>query len=220
MARHPRPHFPSLWAGIALGTALGLFVAIPISGHNAAVQTTVNPQELRPITLLALEREPRTAVSGSSYIQDHPEDPRTIRPTATPSPTPEPTPKPTPKPKPKPKATAAPVFRVSTSYRPNRTFPANVVEARRYAKSRIGTRQFACLDILWDKESGWRTKALNKSSGAYGIPQALPGTKMAKAGDDWRTNPVTQVRWGLGYISGRYGSACNALQHFYNTGWY
>jgi hypothetical protein len=92
--------------------------------------------------------------------------------------------------------------------------------AREYALSRIGQKQFDCLDILFTRESHWRVTALNKSSGAYGIPQALPGNKMAKAGDDWKTNPVTQVKWGLMYISGRYDTACNALQHFYSYGWY
>jgi hypothetical protein len=94
------------------------------------------------------------------------------------------------------------------------------MEAREYALSRIGATQFACLDILFDRESRWRDNAMNKRSGAYGIPQALPGDKMAHAGADWKTNPVTQVRWGLGYISGRYGSACAALQHSYSVGWY
>lgn len=99
--------------------------------------------------------------------------------------------------------------------------PTNdLAAARKYALSRIGKRQFNCLDILFMRESRWRVNALNKSSGAYGIPQALPGNKMAKAGDDWETNPVTQVKWGLMYISGRYDTACNALQHFYDYGWY
>lgn len=61
---------------------------------------------------------------------------------------------------------------------------------------------------------------MNKSSGAYGIPQALPGSKMAWAGADWRMNPVTQVKWGLHYISGRYGTACSAWRHFQEKGWY
>ena len=60
--------------------------------------------------------------------------------------------------------------------------------------------QFSCLDSLWTSESGWRVNADNPSSSAYGIPQALPGSKMASAGADWATNPVTQIRWGLGYI--------------------
>ncbi|MBG0561657.1 lytic transglycosylase domain-containing protein [Actinoplanes aureus] len=80
--------------------------------------------------------------------------------------------------------------------------------------------QFPCLDKLWKKESGWNYKATNRSSGAYGIPQALPGSKMASAGDDWKTNPATQIEWGLGYIKGRYGSPCGAWEHSQNVGWY
>jgi len=80
--------------------------------------------------------------------------------------------------------------------------------------------QWACLDNLWRRESGWRTTAGNKSSGAYGIPQALPGSKMAKYGDDWRTNPATQIEWGLAYVKGRYGTPCGAWQHFLDKNWY
>lgn len=80
--------------------------------------------------------------------------------------------------------------------------------------------QFSCLVKLWERESNWRWNATNKSSGAYGIPQSLPATKMAKAGADWRTNPETQVRWGIGYIDGRYGSPCAALVHSDEHNWY
>lgn len=80
--------------------------------------------------------------------------------------------------------------------------------------------QYACLVALWKKESGWRVNAYNKSSGAYGIPQALPGNKMATAGSDWATNPATQIKWGIKYIKGRYGTPCGAWSHSQNTGWY
>ncbi|WP_194410839.1 lytic transglycosylase domain-containing protein [Microbacterium cremeum] len=83
-----------------------------------------------------------------------------------------------------------------------------------------GDDQFACLVSLWSKESGWRYDAYNSSSGAYGIPQALPGSKMSTAGADWQTNPATQIAWGLGYISGRYGTPCGAWGHSQSTGWY
>ena len=76
-----------------------------------------------------------------------------------------------------------------------------------------GDDQFGCLVSLWNKESGWNYQAYNRSSGAYGIPQALPGSKMGSAGADWQTNPATQIAWGLGYISGRYGSPCGAWAH-------
>jgi hypothetical protein len=80
--------------------------------------------------------------------------------------------------------------------------------------------QFGCLDALWTKESGWNVYADNPTSSAYGIPQALPGSKMATAGSDWATNPATQVRWGLGYIAARYGSPCAAWVHSQANNWY
>lgn len=80
--------------------------------------------------------------------------------------------------------------------------------------------EFDCLVALWNKESRWNVFAHNKSSGAYGIPQALPGEKMASAGADWATNPDTQIRWGLGYITGRYGSPCAAWAKSQAVGWY
>ena len=83
-----------------------------------------------------------------------------------------------------------------------------------------GDDQFSCLDRLWERESNWNTYAQNPSSGAYGIPQSLPGSKMASAGSDWQSNPATQIRWGLGYISGRYGTPCGALGHSNSHGWY
>ena len=80
--------------------------------------------------------------------------------------------------------------------------------------------QFACLDALWSAESGWRVNASNASSGAYGIPQALPGSKMATVGADWQTNPATQITWGLNYIQGRYGTPCDAWAFFQTKHWY
>ncbi|WP_230687157.1 aggregation-promoting factor C-terminal-like domain-containing protein [Catellatospora vulcania] len=80
--------------------------------------------------------------------------------------------------------------------------------------------QMACLNKLWTRESGWNHKAENKSSGAYGIPQSLPGTKMATFGADWRTNPATQIKWGLDYIKKRYSTPCKAWQHSEDAGWY
>lgn len=83
-----------------------------------------------------------------------------------------------------------------------------------------GQADFDCLVALWHKESGWRVNAYNASSGAYGIPQSLPGNKMASAGADWETNAATQISWGLGYISGRYGTPCGAWGHSQSVGWY
>jgi hypothetical protein len=81
--------------------------------------------------------------------------------------------------------------------------------------------QFGCLVSLWNVESGWNVYASNPSSGAYGIPQALPGSKMSSAGPDWATDAATQIRWGLGdYIKPIYGSPCNAWAHEQADGWY
>jgi hypothetical protein len=80
--------------------------------------------------------------------------------------------------------------------------------------------QFSCLQPLWAHESGWNPYVQNPSSGAYGIPQALPGSKMASAGGDWQSNPATQIRWGMSYIQGNYGSPCGAWAHEQADGWY
>ncbi|WP_375372616.1 aggregation-promoting factor C-terminal-like domain-containing protein [Clavibacter capsici] len=87
------------------------------------------------------------------------------------------------------------------------------------ASQGMGDDQYACLDYLWTKESGWRVNAYNPS-GAYGIPQALPGSKMASVGADWQTNPATQITWGLQYIDSRYGSPCGAKAHSVLKNWY
>jgi hypothetical protein len=80
--------------------------------------------------------------------------------------------------------------------------------------------QWTCLNLLWQRESSWDFRARNPSSGAYGIPQALPAGKMAGTGADWATNPATQIRWGLDYIASTYGTPCGAWAHSQATGWY
>jgi len=84
----------------------------------------------------------------------------------------------------------------------------------------FGGDQFTCLNSIYVNESGWNVHADNPSSSAYGIPQALPGSKMSSAGPDWQNNPVTQIRWGLGYIKARYGTPCNAWGFKQAHGWY
>lgn len=96
---------------------------------------------------------------------------------------------------------------------------------RDYARLQLSNSQWKCLDELWQRESSWRTQSNphlkeNKSSKAYGIPQALPAIKMASAGVDYQTNPITQVRWGLDYIKKRYKNPCNALAHHNRKNWY
>lgn len=97
-------------------------------------------------------------------------------------------------------------------------------EAQRIAAALVAARgwsdgQFACLATLWGHESGWSTHAAN-ANGAYGIPQAYPGSKMGVGGGDWRNDAAVQIRWGLGYIAGRYGTPCGAWSHFQAAGSY
>jgi uncharacterized protein YabE (DUF348 family) len=110
--------------------------------------------------------------------------------------------------------------RVAPSY----SAPVGSGSAQQIAASMVSARgwgsdQFGCLVSLWNKESGWRTNAANPS-GAYGIPQALPGSKMASAGGDWQTSASTQISWGLGYIASVYGTPCSAWAHSQATNWY
>jgi hypothetical protein len=84
----------------------------------------------------------------------------------------------------------------------------------------FSTNQFTCLDNLFTRESHWNPRARNKSSGATGIPQALPASKMKAYGADYLTNPVPQIKWGLMYIKGRYGTPCGAWGHSEAVGWY
>jgi hypothetical protein len=107
------------------------------------------------------------------------------------------------------------------------TIPDSNVEANKaFAKSYMESKyswdkdQHSCLVNLWNRESGWRHTADNPTSSAYGIPQSLPGSKMASAGADWRTNPETQIKWGLKYIKHRYETPCGAWGAFKQKGWY
>ena len=96
---------------------------------------------------------------------------------------------------------------------------------RQIAQAALGSfgwssSQFSCLDPLWEHESRWSVTAANPGSGAFGIPQALPGSRMASAGPDWQTSAATQITWGLRYIRDTYGSPCAAWSHEQATGWY
>ncbi|MGA4842291.1 transglycosylase SLT domain-containing protein [Streptomyces sp. G45] len=93
--------------------------------------------------------------------------------------------------------------------------------AKATAQKIIGdAAQFQCFDRIVAHESGWNPTATNSSSGAYGLVQALPGSKMASAGADWKTNPETQIKWGHQYMNERYGSPCAAWSHWQANGWY
>jgi hypothetical protein len=119
-------------------------------------------------------------------------------------------------------AAAARTAHVAASRSSTRSYSGN---ARAIARSMMASRygwgasQFSCVNSLWNRESGWNVHAANPS-GAYGIPQALPGSKMATNGGDWRDNPATQIAWGLSYVKSVYGSPCNAWSAFQSKGWY
>jgi hypothetical protein len=103
--------------------------------------------------------------------------------------------------------------------------PAVSGSPRQVAQAMLGSfgwssSQFSCLDPLWEHESRWSVTAANPGSGAFGIPQALPGSRMASAGPDWQTSAATQITWGLRYVRDTYGSPCAAWSHEQATGWY
>ena len=121
------------------------------------------------------------------------------------------------------KAAAMPVVRQAMSGGVTRT--VEPTDPRDVARSMLAdygwsSDQFSCLDELYQHESGWVYTAENPTSGAYGLPQALPGEKMAAYGADWRTNPDTQLQWGFAYIRDRYGSPCGAWGVWQSQGWY
>ncbi len=117
---------------------------------------------------------------------------------------------------PKPKA----VFGIAPAVGTPDPGTAQAIAAQMVAARGWASTEFDCLVALWNKESHWNVYSNNVHSGAYGIPQALPGSKMASAGADWATNPATQITWGLGYITGRYGTPCGAWGHSQSSGWY
>jgi resuscitation-promoting factor RpfB len=179
---------------VVVATSKPVIVATPKPVPKPAPKPvhTVAP---RPVVTTAPARAPLTA--------------------ARPQPVVKPAPKPAPTPVAKPKP-APPITTIIT------VTPGSSQALARQMLPQWGwpDSQFSCLKTMWDRESGWRVDALNPSSGAYGIPQALPAEKMATAGADWRTNPKTQIHWGLDYIKGRYGSPCAAWAFWQGHNWY
>lgn len=197
-------------AGIMVAVAaVAAFVvlvgAVSVAGSSDANRQTLAPS--RPIS--SLTSSPEVAAVPSASPAPASEDPfwpaatayvAGPPPTATaapPTPTPKPTAKPTPKPTPR----------------------DTVWNARIYAKNRLGAKQYDCINVIFTYESRWNPRAGN-SAGAYGIPQALPGSKMAAFGSNWRYSPLTQVKWGIWYVNSRYGSACAANAFLQSHGWY
>jgi len=95
-----------------------------------------------------------------------------------------------------------------------------IAETQAIARQMMAGDQFQCFSNIVDHESGWNYKATNAGSGAYGLVQALPGSKMSSAGSDWQTNPATQIKWGLNYMNDRYGSPCGAWSFWQANSWY
>ncbi|MEW2496970.1 aggregation-promoting factor C-terminal-like domain-containing protein [Streptomyces nodosus] len=103
-------------------------------------------------------------------------------------------------------------FAVQSSY--------TIGQIQAMARQMVAADQFQCFSNIVDHESSWNLHATNPSSGAYGLFQALPGSKMVSAGADWQTNPATQIKWGLSYMNGRYGSPCGAWSYWQANHWY
>lgn len=178
-------------------TALTLTIAAPQSDQTS--QTSQPPG----FTATQVADRVADATQVSRTTQRPPLPPKPAKATTPTPPPPEPAPEPA-------TAPAAPAPSGG-----NRALGHDMMLTAGYAED-----QWPCLDALWTRESGWGTYAANPSSGAYGIPQALPGSKMATAGADWQTNPATQIQWGLSYIRSRYGSPCGAWSHSQTYGWY
>lgn len=115
----------------------------------------------------------------------------------------------------RPAPSNGPIPKSCSAYSGNRALGCSLLLADGYALS-----QMPCLDKMWTRESNWRTTAENPSSHSYGIPQALPASKMATYGSDYRSNPATQIKWGLNYIKTRYGSPCQAWTFWQAHNWY
>lgn len=201
----------SVLSGLALMAAAGFVLVTLVASPSAEVmaEPASLPSENRPGQAL-------DEISGdqAALVRDE-----IVVHTPTPTPTPEPVPEP---------AAAAPSgggAAPAASIAIPRAAAPSPGSAQAVARDMVSARgwgadQYACLYNLWQRESNWNVYAQNRSSGAYGIPQALPGSKMATAGADWQTNAATQISWGLGYIAGRYGTPCGAWGHSQSVGWY
>lgn len=194
--RHVRKRF-SLPVVAAVASAAFVLVSVVDPYSGAYASTTTAPSYRGDVQTFAAGGDYATTVSRDVYNVY----------------------KPPPPPPPKPAAAAGGSRSAPAAGTPDpgtaKAIAFDMVAARGW-----GQGEYDCLVSLWNKESGWNTFAQNKSSGAYGIPQALPGSKMASAGADWASNPATQITWGLGYIAGRYGAPCGAWGHSQAKGWY
>lgn len=214
--RSPVPS-SSTFIRLAASAAVLAAVAVPVSIQPAFAD---EPKSSAPVTV---------QLTQADYAQLHTRhlmqtaltspDAPVVKPAPPAPPAPAPAPKPAVKPAPKP--VQKPVVRPKPQAAPPAPAPVSAGDPRAIARQLAAQRgwgddQFNCLNALWNRESGWNVHAANRS-GAYGIPQALPGSKM---GAGWQNDATVQITWGLNYIAGRYGNPCGAWSHSQSTGWY
>lgn len=206
------------------GAVVGALTATAQDAHAATVpvaQNTVSTAALTHAAAHAIAADDAPAHPSAKLID--------VKPAAAPPKKPAPAPHraapapayvaPAPAPAPAvTKAVQAAPAPVATAAAPSSAYSG--LSAYQIAERIVPSGQFGCFDWIVSRESGWSVTAMNPSSGAYGLGQALPGSKMASAGPDWQTNPVTQIKWTLGYMDGRYGSPCGAEAFWQNNGWY
>jgi len=210
--RSRRPHIRSralLW-GFAFSAAVGFALVNVVDPYSGSASTPAYADTLpSPQTTSRFGGEPTqslTAPDAAATVVQRDAVSVKAKPTPTPTPTPAATSKSA--------SSAAPA-----AGKPDPGTAKAIAYEMLQARG-MGDDQYSCLVSLWNRESGWNVYAHNGGSGAYGIPQALPGSKMASAGADWESNPATQITWGLGYITGRYGTPCGAWGHSESSGWY
>jgi hypothetical protein len=202
-----------LAAVIAVAAVMFSAAPSPLRKAVAAAQATSGPMAAATLQQLAQLRAARSTLTDQHLTVLGITAPAPAPVVQVPQPAPSPAaPAPAPAPAPQQPAAAAPAPATPSG-------TAQQIAMSMLASYGWSSSEFSCLEPLWQRESGWNVYAGNPD-GAYGIPQALPGSKMASAGADWQTNAGTQIQWGLGYIQSRYGSPCAAWSHSQATGWY
>lgn len=184
------------WWAMAEGGAVAW--RAPLSADDSTSSGSIS---LDPATALGVDGSPSPQAAPPAAPTADPAAPKQASQTATPESAPKPAPD-------------------SAKQQLDPTAPPRDLAKSMTLRRGWSVGQWSCLSELWTRESQFTVDARNGRSGAYGIPQALPGHKMASAGPDWRTNPITQIRWGLNYIKDRYGSPCGAWSFWRQHNWY
>jgi hypothetical protein len=181
---------------VAQQQAAAYQAAAPIRSQLAAAQAAANKQAT--VAAAAAAAKAQQAVTNARKENANTSSRSSTRTSSTPPP-----------------PVTGPIPKSCSAYTGNRAIGCSLVLA-----AGLSLTQMACLDKMWTRESNWRTTADNPSSHSYGIPQALPASKMAAFGSDYRSNPATQIKWGLSYIKGRYGTPCDAWTFWQAHDWY